>query len=135
MNVDQILSGWQKSRHVIGMVEFLTSDSVLRKFVHNIGAEYIPIGMCEAEALCVNRESGEIVLLEHEVSGKIFCKASKDQSHFVFAMKKLEAHFAKCGEDDAYYDDIEVAKQIRDECAKLAGGNDYEGFYSSLIGV
>lgn len=135
MNIDPTIAIWQKSNHSIGMVDFLPCEKVVTTFAHNISSHYAPIGMCEAEALVVNIESGEIELLEHEVAGKVCCKAAKDQRHFIDSMTRLKTHFDKCVADNEYYENLESAVQVRTECSLLAGGKNYESFFCSLIGA
>ena len=116
-------------------IQFFPSSYVPNKFIQNIEEIFIPIGMCEAEALCINSETQELLLLEHEVPNLICCKAAKTQESFIDALTLLEKYFDRCDESEYYNNDLNIAANVRAECAKLAGGKEYNSFFCGIFGA
>lgn len=134
MHIHATIKKWQTSQHEIGMVQFCSPKAALKSFPHSVTDEQLPIGMFEAELLCVDTRTGEVIALEHEVPGKIFCRCAASQEQWVAALKILEAHFKKCGEDDAYWEDEEAGLEVISRATEAAGGSEYEAIYHSLVG-
>lgn len=135
MKLNSKIIEWQNKKHEVGFIRFLNSDIVFEKFIQSIPENHTPIGMCEAEALCINNENNELILIEHEVADRIASKVAKDQDAFLKTITVLEEFFKKCVEDNEYYENEEEAVRIRKKCAQIAGGEIYESFYCSTIGA
>lgn len=134
MEINQQIAKWQQSNYEVGLIQFLNSDVVIDKFIQTIPIGFLPIGICECEAVCISKNTGEIVLFEHEVEGKIFCEAAINQSCFVSSISLLEEHFNKCLASDDYYNDETAAVEVRNNCAVAAGGEQYAGFFAGIVG-
>lgn len=134
MEINQQIVSWQSSGYEVGLIKFLKSDAVHDNFTQTIPTDYLPIGLCECEAVCISKKTGEIVLLEHEAEGEIFCEAAESQSSFISSISVLEDHFGKCIESDDYYNDEAAAVNVRNKCTNVAGGEKYISFYISIVG-
>ena len=77
------------------------------------------------ECLCFRQRGGESVI----------CPAAANQTSFIAALNALKQHFAKCGTDEAYCEDLAAAVAVREQCTQLAGDEQYESFFSSMIGA
>lgn len=123
---------WQSQHREIGMLEFFDSADVSDRFpYYPIENDFICIAIDETNAVCV-RPNGTVCELDSDEAGRIVCECARDQTAFVTAMSHLDQHFEKCDDDD-YADDI--ADATRDQCIKMAGGNAYTEFFTSLLGV
>jgi hypothetical protein len=133
--VDPDIARWQTDKHQIGMIEFAPTHEADDRFpYYPLPESAVFLGIVEADALCLSGD-GSIGVYDNEVQDRVICHAATDQSSFVAAMKELERHFDKCIADDSYYDDMDAAALVRDTCSKLAGGEQYQPFFSSLLGV
>jgi hypothetical protein len=99
-----------------------------------VGEEYLPIGTLEAELLCVDARTGEVVALEHEVPRKVFCRCAASQEKWVAALIILTAHFKKCGEDESYWQDEAAAHGVIARATEAAGGSEYKSIFHCLVG-
>lgn len=134
-SVDPVIARWQSERREIGMIKFAPSKEATDRFpYYPLPDSTVFLGIVEVDALCLNND-GSLCLYDNEVQDRIFCRAAKDQSLFVAAMKELERYFERCLADESYYDDLAEAAAVRDKCAHLAGGNEYVSFYTALLGV
>lgn len=133
MELNTKIIEWQNNKYEVGFIEFLNSDIVREKFIQNIPTNHTPIGMCEAEALCINNENNELVLIEHEVADRIASKVAKNKNAFLKTIAVLEEFFNKCVEDDEYYENEEEAVKIRKKCAQIAGGDIYMNLFIVLL--
>ena len=132
--LDPRLESWMRSAHEIGIVEFNDADLVASRFPHDIPESYVPIGLFESDAICIDVETNEIVVLDHEVKGRQHCLAAQDQESLVTAMRLAEKYFDDCARELAS-DDQSAAQAIAVECTQLAGGDQFRSFFSSLIGA
>lgn len=133
--VDPDIARWQANEHEIGMIEFAPTQAAEDRFpYYPLPESAVFLGVMEVDALCLSPD-GSLCVYDNEVHDRVICQAATDQSSFVAAMKELERHFEKCVADESYYDDMDAAALVRDKCSQLAGGKQYESFFSSLLGV
>jgi hypothetical protein len=93
------------------------------------------IGMAESDPLCVRNDTGEVIVLDHEVTGRVLCKAALSQESLIQTFPILEKHFQRNVSDEEYWNNETAALNIRMKCTEIAGGDDYASFFCSLIGV
>lgn len=116
------------------MVQFSSASEALRQFPHAIPGGVTPIGTAEAELLCIEDVTGELLLFEHEVAGRICCRCAASQEHFVAALRVLEEYFGRCAEDEDYFNDEAGGRAAVVRAAEAAGGSKYEPMYHSMVG-
>lgn len=134
-SIDPEIARWQSERREIGMIEFAPTKEAAERFpYYPIPESAIFLGSMEVDALCLVND-GSLCVYDNEAQNRIICRAAKDQSSFVTAMKELDQHFEKCAIDDSYCDDMDAAALVRDKCSRLAGGDAYVSFFTSLVGV
>lgn len=134
-SVDPEIARWQSEERDIGMIAFSPTDDGNDRFpYYPLPESVVFLGTMEVDALCL-ADDGSLCVYDNEVQDRIICRAAKDQSSFVAAMKELERHFEKCVADESYCDDMDAAALVRDKCAQLAGGDDFASYFSSLLGV
>jgi hypothetical protein len=134
MSIHPTIQQWQDSRHEIGIIEFSSSNDALKRFPHPIPRGFTPIGTAEAELLCVDDASGELLLFEHEVADRIACRCAASQEQFIAALRILDDYFDRCGESDDYSSDATVGRATVARVAEAAGGSKYEPMYHSMVG-
>jgi hypothetical protein len=133
-SVDPIIAAWQTEQHKIGMIEFFPLDTVAARFPFcKLPSDATFLGVMEADALCL-MDGGALRVYDHEVADRIFCLAALNQSKLIEALKVLEEYFEKCGEDDDYCEDETAGVTVRERCTAIAGGEEYESFFGSLVG-
>jgi hypothetical protein len=132
--LDPRLESWMRSAHEIGIVEFNDADLVASRFPHDIPESFIPIGLVESDAICIDVETNEIVVLDHEVKDRQLCLAAQNQESLVAAMRLAEKYFDDCARDLAS-DDQSAVEAIAVECTRIAGGDQFRSFFCSLIGA
>jgi len=134
MSIHPTIQQWQSSRHEIGIMEFGSSADALNRFPHPIPRGYTPIGRVEAELLCIEDATGEILEFEHEVADRICCRCAASQEQFIEALRILEDYFAGCAESDGRTDDEAAGLDAIARAAETAGGSQYAPTYHSLVG-
>jgi hypothetical protein len=132
--LDPRLESWMRSAHEIGIVEFNDADLVASRFPHDIPESYTPIGLFESDALCIDVETNEICVLDHEVKDRKLCLAAQNQESFVTAMLLVQKYFDDCAHDLESHDETS-AEAIAVECTQLAGSDQFRSFFCSLIGA
>lgn len=134
MEIHEQIKEWQESAHEIGMLQFLRPEAVRGKFIQSIPENMMALALCESEAVCVDANSSEVVLLEHETANTISCAAAQNQNSLVASLRVLESHFNRCGEDPDYSDSENGAIKTKSRCVELAGGEKFLEFFTSLVG-
>jgi hypothetical protein len=134
MAIHPAIQQWQSSRHEIGIIEFGSSADALKRFPHLIPHGYTPIGTVEAELLCIEDATGEVLEFEHEVADRICCRCAASQDQFIEAIRVLEDYFARCVESDNYADDEAAGLDAINRAAEAAGGSRYAPMYHSMVG-
>jgi hypothetical protein len=133
--IDPRIAIWQADRHEVGMIAFCPSDAAADCFpYYSLPREAMFLGLMESDALCATGD-GAIVVFDHERPGRVLCKAATNQAAFLAALAVLEDHFNKCDGDTSYWEDGSAAIEIRERCAAIAGGEEYESFYCSMVGA
>jgi hypothetical protein len=134
-SVDPEIAQWQSEEREIGMIEFAPTKVATERFPYYPLPKFsVFLGIMEVDALCL-ADDGSLCVYDNEVQNRIICRAAKNQSSFVAAMKELDQHFEKCVADDSYCDDVDAAALVRDKCSQIAGGDEYVSFFTSLLGV
>jgi len=134
MSIHPTIQQWQNARHEIGIIEFSTSDDALKRFPHSIRRGHTSIGTAEADLLCIDDATGELLLFDHEVADRIHCHCAATQEHFIAALRILEDHFDRCGESDDYSNDEAAGLAAIGRATAAAGGSKYEPMYHSMVG-
>jgi hypothetical protein len=134
MPIHPTIQQWQNSHHEIGIVEFAGSSEAQSRFPHRIPAGFTPIGTAEAELLCVDDATGELLLFEHEVAERICCRCAASQERFIAAFRVLEDYFRRCVASEDYADDEVAGLDAIARAAEAAGGPKYAPMYHSMVG-
>lgn len=116
------------------MVEFAGGNDALNRFPHRIPDGFTPIGTVEAELLCINDATGELLLFEHEAANRICCRCAASQEHFIAALRILDGYFQQCVESEDYSDDEAAGLDAIARAAEAAGGSKYAPMYHSMVG-
>jgi hypothetical protein len=132
MSIHPTIQQWQDSRHEIGIIEF--SCDALKRFPHPVPRGFTPIGTAEAELLCIEDATGELLEFEHEVANQVSCRCAASQEHFVAALRILEEYLNRCGENDNYSNDEAAGLDAVARATEAAGGSKYEPMYHSMVG-
>ncbi len=133
--VDPKIAAWQTDHRVIGMIEFSPSDTATKLFpFYRLPVDVTFLGLIEADALCLTSD-GALVVYDHEVSNRVFCSAAPCQVTFLAALDVLEKHFEKCVNDESYWNDESAAVLVREHCAAIVGGEEYDGFFCMMVGT
>src|SRR5207248_10686326 len=105
------------------------------RFPHSIPRGFTPLGTAEVELLCIEDATGEVLLFEHEVPGRICCRCAASQEHLVAALLILEDYFGRCAHDEDFFNDEAAGLAGVARAAEAAGGSKYEPMYHSMVGV
>jgi hypothetical protein len=93
---DPKLENWMKSAHEIGLVQFGEARWVLTRFTQDISQACTPVGLFEADAICIDNLSDEIVVLDHDVIDRRRCVAANDQRSLISALELAKRYFSEC---------------------------------------
>lgn len=129
------IAEWQNTAHELGMLEFGTTENLTADWHHPVEAKYAAIALDESDLLCIDTDTGELLVLDHEQRNRVLCKASVSQDAFLQAARLLSEHFNRCSNDDEYCADDDAAAQVVRLCTERAGGPAYASFFHSLVGV
>src|SRR5690349_5748449 len=102
MTIHSTIQHWQRIGHEVGMVRFSSSEAALRRFPHGVPKGNTPIGTDEAELLCIEDATGEVLEFDHEVPNRICCRCATSQAHLIEALTILEHYFSRCVESDDF---------------------------------
>jgi hypothetical protein len=124
--VVELLRKWDLSKVEIGMVRFpgphLESPGV------------ICIGCVEADPL-VLLPDGEIVVHELGTNKHLLWHVAKNSSALLEALVIAARFLAKGAVGKIELADYGAARSVASECASVAGGDKYSGFYKMLLGA
>lgn len=109
----------------IGVFEF--------KVPHLIG-DNTCFGECDRDHVVVNGKSGEIEMLSYE-NLLVNMKVAQSGPQFLDAIYWTCYSLNIIGETEGLWLDNDYMMSKALECAQLAGGQEYLGFYQTLIGV
>jgi hypothetical protein len=130
MSIHPTIQQWQNSRREIGIIEFGSSADAIRRFPHRIPDGFTPIGVAEAELLCIDDATGELLLFEHEVANRICCRCAASQEQFIEALRIFEDYVA----NKDYADDEAAGLDAVARASEAAGGSQYASMYHSMVG-
>ncbi len=124
--IKNLVNNYDGSTVTLGMITF------------NIDPEededYYFFGCFEVDYLVINKNLKTIEMLEYGEQDHVLCKCASSSSRFLEAIL-LAAQFAeKCGSDEVLYNDKDANILVIEECASLAGGDEYIDFYKMMLG-
>jgi hypothetical protein len=96
---------------------------------------FIPIGKQECDTLAIEDKTREIVLLDHEMQGRVIQHVAKNIESFVEALCVIENHFEECELNEDLYDDESFMERSATDAALRAGGEKYVNFYWGVFGI
>ena len=134
MSIHPTIQQWQSSRREVGIIEFGNSGDALRRFPHRIPNGFTPIGTAEAELLCIEDATGELLLFEHEVADRVCCRCAASQEQFIAALRVFEDYIARRIERQDCADDEAAGLDAVARAAEAAGGSQYAPMYHSMVG-
>lgn len=114
----------------VGMVEFTLKEDSLP-----IPNEFEKIGNFELDILAIEKNSGIIVMLDHEQPDLIMGKVATDLKAMVKALIPIERFFEMASENDELYDDESTMRNVTSESVNLSGGKEFEWFYDMIFGI
>jgi hypothetical protein len=114
----------------VGMVEFTNKDDILP-----LSGSFEKVGNFELDILAIDKETGEVVMLDHDQPDFIMGKVSKNLFQFVEALKPIEKFIEDSFEDDSLYDDEASMRNVTAISSSIAGGNGYQWFYNIIFGI
>jgi len=113
------------SKLKIGIVKFY--DKV------EIKSSYYLIGEVEADWLVIEKMTGLVRIIELYSQNDLWLGALNG-SRFLEAMLTAKQFFLKRSFDDSLFDNQEITCFIAEQCAELAGGEQFIEFYKMLLG-
>ena len=95
----------------------------------------LSFGKAEADTLLINVNTGEIEVEELGSGGHVLFLCARDGASFFDALLPAARFLGAClwNEDLAY--NQAAARSIAEECTRLAGGERYSTFFSTLLGA
>ena len=119
---------WDVSTIEVGMVRLLGTPSIRQ-------GSGIQIGLVEADPLVIINSSSELIVEELGTAGHVLWKAARTPGQFLDALVVAAKFFSERTVGAIDFNDLGTAKTIANECATLAGGDEYTGFYHMLLGA
>lgn len=96
---------------------------------------FIELGRQECDPIAIEEKTKEVVLLDHEVEGRIMQKVANNLHSFISALRIIEEHYEKCGKNESLYDDEAFMKRSAQMAGQAAGGEKYTDFYMTMFGI
>jgi hypothetical protein len=122
----ELVENYDSSNLEIGMICF--DENI------EIGEDYIFFGKFEIDDLAINKNLGQVVMLE-DGSDNVLYECASSGANFLSATIVAANFLEKRANDDAIYNNQELAISMAEECAERAGGkNEYQNFYKMLFG-
>jgi hypothetical protein len=121
-----LIANYDVSTLEIGRVTFLQE-------VEYSPGKYV-IGKEEADPLVMDPETGEIRLEELGTDGFVIATCAASGGQFLDALYRAQVHFRERSRDESVYNDNRKCHEAAEECARLAGGARYLGFYQTFLG-
>jgi hypothetical protein len=84
-----------------------------RKYGFPVPEGFIHVGSQECDPIAVDRKTGEVVLLDHEVPGRIMQKVANNLHAFMSALAVIEGHYKKCEKNESLYEDEAFMRGLR----------------------
>ncbi len=121
-----LLRGYDISNLVIGGIQF--KEEVLEDEF------YFYLGNDEADVIVLNKESGKVLILDHEDMTRVLCECAKDGSSYLDAIVEAKKFFLSCAFDEEFSCEQEDKCSMAFKCASLAGGKEYMTYFKGLLG-
>jgi hypothetical protein len=123
----QLLNHWDCGKVQIGMVQFL--DRPVRTVCG------MRVGLVEADPLLLRSSDGAAIVVESGSETHVLWFAAKNGEKFLDAIIRAAQFLGKRATGEIDFDDIASAKSAADQCASIAGGEKYVGFFGMLLGA
>ncbi|WP_055445149.1 hypothetical protein [Lacinutrix himadriensis] len=128
--IEKIKTELLEKKIEVGMVEF-----TLKKDFLPIPNEFEKIGNFELDILAIEKNSGIVVMLDHDKPDFIMGKVASDLKAMVSALIPIEGFFEMASENDELYDDESAMRKVTSKSANLSGGKEFEWFYDMIFGI
>jgi len=92
------------------------------------------IGRVETDPIVVDRASGEVEVRDSQPTGRTLWKCARNGEAFLEAALLAAAFLARCAYDAQLSEDAAKRRATAADCARAAGGSEYESFYLMLLG-
>lgn len=119
-----LIENYDASKLEIGMVTF----SEPRDLHENL----LQIGRFEEDALCLNSNNGEVVVVDGNEPEHLMWKCSSNTDTFLSALICAASFLSGKLRQDSQFDQIAINDVVR-ECSVIAGGDTYIDFYKVLL--
>lgn len=123
----ELIKGWDVSGVEIGSLSFLPEPTIVRGTVE--------VGAIEADALIFRPSTRDFALVDHDDGERVLCKVSGSGESLLKALLCIAGFYAKTAVDEIDIDDESAALGIKSECIRLLGGEEFETFCTTLLGV
>ncbi len=122
----ELMDGWDISNVEIGSLCFLSEPAVLNR--------HLEVASIESDQLVFCTEGKDYALLDHE-SGEVLCRASHDGRALLKALLCIAVFYSKTAVDGIEVDDDLEALKVKAESISQLGGEEFETFCTTLLGV
>lgn len=112
----------------IGMVHLEKSKNVLDV------ERYIVFGSYDADILVIDKVTDEVVVLDWDDESHVLMKCSKNSDTFLQALLEVATFNKNMLLDEDLSSNQEIIKSKASEISKIAGGDNYLGFYLNILG-
>lgn len=116
-------------------LEIASIDFGKREHSFPVPDGFTELGKQECDPVAICHATEEVVVLDHEVEGRIIAVAANNHSAFLSALCVVEDHYKKCEANDELYEDEAFMASTAKSAAAKAGGEKNAGFYMSLFGI
>lgn len=106
-----------------------------RKHSFPVPDGFTVLGKQECDAIAICHATDEVVVLDHEVEGRIIAVAANNLYAFLSALSVIEDHYEKCEANEDLYEDEAFMASTANSAGAKAGGEKYVGFYMNLFGI
>lgn len=93
------------------------------------------IGRDECDPISIDPETDEVVILDHEMTGRVMSRIALNLPAFLSALVVLEDYYEKCEGNEGLFENRGLAEATARMAIERAGGTKYDGFYSSVLGI
>lgn len=93
------------------------------------------VGRDEFASLVIDKASGEVRVDELNPASSTIMRCAENGESFLSAMLPAACFLGRCSYDLDLGQDQEAITSQAEECAELAGGNEYLDFYNYLLGA
>ena len=121
-----LMKGWHTGNVEIGMVRLLDEPTSSTRGVD--------VGVVESDPLIILSGTGELIVEDSGTDGHLLWCVAQSADRFLDALI-VAARFLESRALRKDFDDLSVASATAEQCAGLAGGNQYLPFYWMLVGA